>query len=332
MNAAEVEEIFRNASGLVVVACGTAFYACLYGQQILERHARISTRAELAHEYRYRDPVLQKSAVGIVVSQSGETADSLAAAKLMRKNGMKVFCITNVPSSSLARECDGAFFMNAGIEVGVASTKAFSTMLAVFSVLTLGIARARGVLTAEKEEAWIRNLERVPEAMRSVLKRQDEFKEIAERYKAMKGYLYIGRGPYFGIALEGALKLKELAYVHAEGFAGGELKHGPIALVEPEMCVVALTPVTRGELHGKSLANIEEVRARKGRILALGAESDLELKRLSSDFIGLPVLEVEDLMPLLTVVPLQLIAYFISVARGCEVDQPRNLAKSVTVE
>lgn len=326
------ERIFREAGGVQVVACGTAFHACLYGQMLLEKYARIPARAELAHEYRYRDPVFRASDIGIVVSQSGETADLLAAAKLMRKQGMKVFCITNVPGSSIVRECDGAFFMNAGIEVSVASTKAFMTMMAVFAALAVGIGRARGALSAATETEWAKALEVLPKQIEATLKEAETYRKLAERYRDMKGYLYIGRGPYYGIALEGALKLKELAYVHAEGFAGGELKHGPIALVEKDMLIVAIAPEGDGEMHAKSISNVEEVRARKGTILGIGREQDAEFAKLASDYVGLPTLAVRDLYPLLAVVPLQLLAYHISAIKGCEVDQPRNLAKSVTVE
>lgn len=327
-----VDKLIREASGMQIVACGTAFNACLFGQILLEKMARIPVRAELAHEYRYRSPVIVPSDLGIVVSQSGETADSLAAARLMRENGMKVFCITNVPSSSLARECDGAFFMNAGIEVGVASTKAYLTMLAVFAALTGFAASARGHISAEAEALWVRDLESLPLHLTALLKNTDRYSLLAQKFLTQRGYLYIGRGAYFGSALEGALKLKELAYVHAEGFAGGELKHGPIALVEPEMLIVAIAPDGQGELHAKTLSNIEEVRARRGTILGIGREDDREFAKMSNEFIALPKLASTELYPILAAIPLQLLAYTISVAKGCEVDQPRNLAKSVTVE
>jgi glucosamine--fructose-6-phosphate aminotransferase (isomerizing) len=324
---------FSEATMLHIVACGTAAHAGFYGQQLLEKWAKIPARAELASEFRYREPVLRPSDVGLVVSQSGETADTLAAVKLMKQAGMKVFAICNVRDSSIPRECDAAFYTNAGIEVGVASTKAFTTQMAIFAVIAGALGAARGSLSAKEEREWVEALGHLPEVARHFLESAGpRVKELAARYAKKKGYLFLGRGPYFPIALEGALKLKEIAYVHAEGYSSGELKHGPIAMVEPEMVVLAIAPEGRGLLHAKSVSNIEEVKARKGTLFTLCAAEDEHLKRISDASVDIPSLPVPDLLPVLAVLPLQLFAYHVALEKGTEVDQPRNLAKSVTVE
>ncbi len=332
MSGEDVLSAVNGAANIHIVACGTAFYAAMYGQDLIERYAKVSARAELAHEFRYREPHLRSSDVGIVVSQSGETADTMAAAKMMRAKGMKVFCITNVRGSSIARECDAVFLMNAGIEICVASTKAFSTMLAVFAALSVGLGAAAGHLSEKEEEEWVDAFLTLPSLLQEQLEQAAGILDAAKLYQSMKGYLYLGRGPYFPMALEGALKLKELAYVHAEGFAAGELKHGPLALVEDKMLVVAVAPEGSGELHQKTLSNIAEVRSRKGTILGIGQENDAHFKKISDHYISIPTVKLADLNSILTLIPLQLLAYYISAAKGCEIDQPRNLAKSVTVE
>ena len=328
----ELVKSFSEASMVHVIACGTAAHAGFYGQQLMEKWARIPCRAELASEFRYREPVLRATDVGLVVSQSGETADTLAAVKLMKAAGMKVFAICNVRDSSIPRECDSVFYTNAGIEVGVASTKAFTTQMALFAVLVGALASAKGAIDAPTELKWVESLGRLPEAAHQYLAQAEVVENIAKKYAFKKGFLFLGRGPYFPIALEGALKLKEIAYVHAEGYSSGELKHGPIAMVEPDMVVLGIAPEGEGLVHSKSVSNIEEVKARKGTIFAIGSPNDSELKRIAESYVEIPSAGFGDLLPIIAVMPLQLFSYYVAVARGTEVDQPRNLAKSVTVE
>ncbi len=328
----ELVKAFDQATMVHVVACGTAAYAGMYGHQLLEKLARVPCRAELASEFRYREPVLRASDVGLVVSQSGETADTLAAVKLMKQAGMKVFAICNVRDSSIPRECDAVFYTNAGIEVGVASTKAFTTQLSIFAVIAGAIASRRGLVDGAEERRWVEGLGALPEASRQVLAENEKVKSLAARYKNKKGYLFLGRGLFYPIALEGALKLKEIAYVHAEGYPAGELKHGPIAMVEPEMVVLAIAPVGEGLMHQKSVSNIEEVKARKGTLCSLTAPGDKHLADISDSVMTIPRTKFVELLPILSVLPLQLFSYYVAVEKGTEVDQPRNLAKSVTVE
>jgi glucosamine--fructose-6-phosphate aminotransferase (isomerizing) len=328
----ELVKAFDQASMVHVVACGTAAYAGYYGHQLLEKLARVPCRAELASEFRYREPVLRSTDVGLVVSQSGETADTLAAVKLMKQAGMKVFAICNVRDSSIPRECDAVFYTNAGIEVGVASTKAFSTQLSLFAVIAGAIAARRGLVDAGAERLWVEGLGALPEAARQLLSESDRVKALALRYKSKKGFLFLGRGLFYPIALEGALKLKEIAYVHAEGYPAGELKHGPIAMVEPEMLVLAIAPEGEGLLHQKSVSNIEEVKARKGTLCSLCSAGDKQLAAISDSTLNIPRTKFPELLPILSVLPLQLFSYYMAVEKGTEVDQPRNLAKSVTVE
>jgi glucosamine--fructose-6-phosphate aminotransferase (isomerizing) len=329
---AELITAFTKAPMVHIVACGTAAHAGFYGQQLLERVAKIRARAELASEFRYREPVLREEDVGLVVSQSGETADTLAAVKLMKQAGMRVFAICNVRDASIPRECDAVFYTNAGIEVGVASTKAFTTQMALFAVLTGALAAASGALSPAEERAWVTALGSLPETARRLLEKSAEVEKLAKKYQNKKGFLFLGRGPFFPIALEGALKLKEIAYVHAQGYPSGELKHGPIAMVEPEMLVLAIAPEGEGLQHSKSVSNIEEVKARKGTLLSLLGAGDAQLRKVSDDAIEIPSAGVTELLAILAVLPLQLFAYYVAVAKGTEVDQPRNLAKSVTVE
>ncbi|RZA01209.1 MAG: isomerizing glutamine--fructose-6-phosphate transaminase, partial [Proteobacteria bacterium] len=312
--------------------CGTAAHAGFYGTQLLEKWARIPAKAELASEFRYREPVLRASDVGLVVSQSGETADTLAAVKLMKEAGMRVFAICNVRDSSIPRECDSVFYTNAGIEVSVASSKALTTQMALFAVIAGALSSAKKTIDAATERRWVEALGHLPEVARHYLENAAHVETLAKKYQNKKGFLFLGRGPYFPIALEGALKLKEIAYVHAEGYSSGELKHGPIAMVEPDMLVLAIAPEGEGLLHSKSVSNIEEVKARKGTLLSLGSAKDTELRELSDSYIEIPAIAFADLLPILAVIPLQLFSYYMAVAKGTEVDQPRNLAKSVTVE
>jgi len=328
----EITDIFCKATNVHVIACGTAWHAGLYGQMLLEKIARIPTRTELASEFRYREPVLRSTDVGLVVSQSGETADTLAAVKLMKTNGMKVFAICNVRDSSIARECDAVFYTNAGIEVGVASTKAFTTQLTMFVILSAAIACANGKMNTEQEKLWVETISHLPQIAKDCLDQAIAIEKIAKKYAGKKGFLFLGRGLEYPIALEGALKLKEIAYVHAEGYSAGELKHGPIAMVEPEMLILAIAPEGEGLVHSKSVSNIEEVKARKGTLLGIGSENDTHFKSICADYFAVPFVKVPELLPIIAVMPLQLLAYYIAIERGTEVDQPRNLAKSVTVE
>ncbi len=323
---------FANATMLHVVACGTAAYAGMYGYQLIEKLARVPAHAELASEFRYREPVLRASDLGLVVSQSGETADTLAAVKLMKQAGMKVFAICNVRDSSIPRECDAVFYTNAGMEIGVASTKAFTTQLALFAVIAGAVAARRGLITADTERRWVEGLGELPEAMHAMLAGAEMVHGLAKRHVNKKGYLFLGRGLFYPIALEGALKLKEIAYVHAEGYPAGELKHGPIAMVEPEMLILAIAPEGEGLMHSKSVSNIEEVKARKGTLVSICAQGDKRLTEISEAIVPVVRTKFPELLPILSVVPLQLFSYYVAVEKGTEVDQPRNLAKSVTVE
>lgn len=329
---AELVDVFAKSTQVHIVACGTARHAGLYGQILMEKIARIPAQCELASEFRYRDPVLRPTDVGLVVSQSGETADTLAAVKLMKERGMKVFAICNVRDSSIPRECDGVLYTNAGIEIGVASTKAFTTQMALFAVLAGALARRTGAISERGEREWVEALLHLPHVMQKTLDHAPELEALAKKYKDKKGFLYLGRGLQHPIALEGALKLKEIAYVHAEGYPSGELKHGPIAMVEPDILVLAIAPEGKGMVHQKSVSNIEEVKARRGTLLGLGAKSDSHFREICHDFVEVTHTDVEELLAIVSVVPLQLFSYYVAVARGTEVDQPRNLAKSVTVE
>jgi len=328
----ELVQAFDQASMVHIVACGTAAYAGMYGQQLLEKLARVPARAELASEFRYREPVLRPTDIGLVVSQSGETADTLAAVKLMKQSGMKVFAVCNVRDSSIPRECEAVFYTNAGIEVGVASTKAFTTQLALLAVIAGAIAARRGLLSPADERRWVEGLGKLPEAAHQQLAHSEAIPALAKRYSGKKGFLFLGRGLSYPIALEGALKLKEIAYVHAEGYPAGELKHGPIAMVEPEMLVLAIVPEGEGLVHSKAVSNIEEVRARKGTLLSLSAESDARMREISEAVLPVARSEVSELLPVLAVLSLQLFSYYVAIEKGTDVDQPRNLAKSVTVE
>jgi glucosamine--fructose-6-phosphate aminotransferase (isomerizing) len=328
----ELVKAFDSATMVHVVACGTAAYAGMYGHQLLEKLARVPCRAELASEFRYRDPVLRTTDVGLVVSQSGETADTLAAVKLMKQAGMKVFAVCNVRDSSIPRECDAVFYTNAGIEVGVASTKAFTTQLALLAVIAGAVAARRGLMDGPTEQKWVEGLSQLPQTALAALGEADKIKALAQRYFKKKGFLFLGRGIYYPIALEGALKLKEIAYVHAEGYPAGELKHGPIAMVEPEMVVFAIAPEGEGLMHSKSVSNIEEVKARKGTLCSLCSADDKHLAKISDSVVTVAKALFPEMLPVLSVLPLQLFSYYVAVERGTEVDQPRNLAKSVTVE
>lgn len=321
-------EDFAAIQRILFIACGTSWHAGLVAEYLIEEYARIPVEVEYASEFRYRKPVLRKGDLVFVISQSGETADTLAALREAKSRGIRVLGITNVVGSSIARETDGGVYIHAGPEIGVASTKAFTSQLAVIVLLTLLLAR-RNEMSRDEVREYLRELERIPNLVQSVLDKSNEIREIAEQYCNCTNFLYLGRGVHFPVALEGALKLKEISYIHAEGYPAAEMKHGPIALIDEQMPVVFIA--VRDEVYRKVISNMEEVRARKGNIIAIASEGDREVHRYASHVIYIP--EASKLFsPLLTVIPLQLLAYHIAVLRGCSVDEPRNLAKSVTVE
>ncbi len=317
-------------TSIAMVACGTAHYSCLLGKYMIEGSAGIPVSVELASEFRYRDPVLDAGTLVIAVSQSGETADTLACIKHAKERGCQTFAICNVKMSSIPRECDATLYMECGPEIGVASTKAFTAMLLAQFLFGLALGQKRGKLKGAALEAKFTQLRALPALMDHAIDGKEPIQKVAEKYYEAANFIYMGRGTSYAIALEGALKLKEISYIHAEGYAGGELKHGPIALIDRHMPVVALAP--KDHWYEKMVSNIEEVKARQGRIIAVGDPHDEKLRRLGEDFIPCVGLEDSGLAAIVSVVPMQLLAYYVAVRRGTDVDQPRNLAKSVTVE
>jgi glucosamine--fructose-6-phosphate aminotransferase (isomerizing) len=314
---------------IFLVACGTSYHASLVGKFAIEKAARIPVEVDLGSEFRYRDAIVGPETLVIAVSQSGETADTLGAVKAARLKGSPILAITNVVGSALSREATGTLYMHAGPEIGVASTKAFSTMVVACYLVGLWLGRQRGVLTAEDVRKRIQDLVEIPRLVEQTLELDNKIAALARHLSSARDFLYLGRGLQYPIALEGALKLKELSYIHAEGYAGGEMKHGPIALIDESFPVVALAPRDSG--YERMLGNIEDVRAREGQVIAVVQVGDKLIASKAEHVIEVPA-AAEMLMPLITVVPLQLLAYHIAVRRGCDVDQPRNLAKSVTVE
>jgi len=314
---------------VVLVSCGTSFHAALVARLMIERLAGLSAEVDLASEFRYRDPVLGPDTLVVAISQSGETADTLGAAKTARLKGSPILAITNVVGSALAREADGVIYTHAGPEIGVASTKTFTATVTASYLLALALGQQRGVLTAGEAQKHVSDLLEVPGIMAAALQGQKAVADLAQVLAKHENFLYLGRGVHYPIALEGALKLKEISYIHAEGYAGGEMKHGPIALIDEEMPVVALVP--RDGTYERMAGNVEEVRARGGRIIAIAHPGDTAMSRRADHVLEVPP-AVDLLAPLVTVIPLQLLAYHVAIARGCDVDQPRNLAKSVTVE
>ncbi len=317
------------AERIVIIGCGTSWHAALIGEYILEEYARVSVEVEYASEFRYRKPVLGKKDVVILISQSGETADTLAAMELAREKGALVLGICNVVGSSLSRGTDAGVYTHAGVEIGVASTKAFTAQVTVLTLLALKLAKEKGTISTGEYKQLVQELAEIPEKERWILNANESIKEIAKKYKDAVNALYLGRGYLFPVALEGALKLKEISYVHAEGYAAGEMKHGPIALVDDNLPVIVVAP--HDKYYEKIVSNIQEVKARKGNVIAIISEGDKGLKEMANDVIEIPKSHPA-LAPLLSVLPLQMLAYHIAVLRGCNVDQPRNLAKSVTVE
>jgi len=322
-------EKLQALSKVVIVACGTSWHAGLVGKFMLEKLGRIPVEVDLGSEYRYRDPVVESDTLCIPISQSGETADTLAGLREARGKGALGISICNVVSSTIARESDGVIYTHAGPEIGVASTKAFTTQLVALYLLALRLGRERRLLTRSDLSSHLLELSDLPRKIDEVLKREEEIAEIARRYKDARDFLYLGRGISYPIALEGALKLKEISYIHAEGYPAGEMKHGPIALIDERMPVLVLC--SRGISYEKTLSNLEEARTRGGRIIAVGTEGDVELGEKVEDAFFLPPCG-ELARPILEAVPLQLLAYHMAVLKGTDVDQPRNLAKSVTVE
>ncbi|MEJ5360950.1 MAG: glutamine--fructose-6-phosphate transaminase (isomerizing) [Spirochaetota bacterium] len=313
---------------IIFIACGTSWHAGLIGEYLIEEYARIPVEVEYASEFRYRSPILDKGDLVIVISQSGETADTLAALREAKARGVKVLGITNVVGSTIARESDGGVYIHAGPEIGVASTKAFTSQITVLILLTFYLAR-RKYMTADAGREFLQELINAPQCVKQILDKNDEIKKIAQLYKDHRNFLYLGRGIQFPVALEGALKLKEISYIHAEGYPAAEMKHGPIALIDEDMPVVFIA--VKDEVYQKVISNMQEVKARKGKIIAIATEGDEDIKKYADHVLYVPQTR-KIVSPLLTVIPLQLLAYHIAVLRGCNVDQPRNLAKSVTVE
>jgi len=322
------DEDLLKVERVVLTACGTSWHAALVGEYMLEELARLPAEVEYASEFRYRNPLVDERTLVIVISQSGETADTLAALREAKRRGARTLGIVNVVGSSIAREVDGGIFLHAGPEIGVASTKAFTSQIAALALFTLHLGRLRSLSILQGREI-VRALRKLPEQLEALLAKRHVIEELAERYTRASNVLYLGRGYNFPVALEGALKLKEISYIHAEGYPAAEMKHGPIALIDELMPVVFVAP--RDAVHAKIVSNIEEVRARGGRVIAVVTEGDEEITALVDQAIAIPE-TLDALSPVLTSVPLQLLAYHIAVRRGCNVDQPRNLAKSVTVE
>ena len=325
----EYEKKLVNARRIIIIGCGTSWHAGLVGEYLFEDLARIPVEVEYASEFRYRHPVINEDDIVIAISQSGETADTLAAIELAKSKGATIFGICNVVGSSIPRATHAGSYTHAGPEIGVASTKAFTAQVTVLTLMALAIGRRRGTIAESKYQSIAIELSKIPEKVQEVLKANDHIRQIAEEYLHVHNFLYLGRGYNFPVALEGALKLKEISYIHAEGYPAAEMKHGPIALIDENMPVVVMA--TNMSAHDKIVSNIQEIRARKGKIIAIISESDGVIEEMAEHVIRIPDTE-EALTPLLSVIPLQLLAYHIAVMLGRNVDQPRNLAKSVTVE
>jgi glucosamine--fructose-6-phosphate aminotransferase (isomerizing) len=326
------EEEFRAFSKINLVACGTSWHAALVGKFLIEKFARVPVEVDISSEFRYRDPIIDSDTLTVVISQSGETADTLAAQREARAKGSRTLAICNAVGSMMTREADGVVYTHAGPEIGVASTKAFTAQLAALDLLALYLAQARGRMSPDAIRAHLEHLQRIPAQIEAILTKDAEIEEIARRFTNVSDFLFLGRGVNYPIALEGALKLKEISYIHAEGYPAGEMKHGPIALIDEKLPVVAL--VSDGRTYEKMLVNIEEAKARGGIIIAVALQQEpgrpLVVEKADVAFFVPRTIDV--LSPMLIVVPLQLLAYHIALRRGCDVDQPRNLAKSVTVE
>jgi glutamine---fructose-6-phosphate transaminase (isomerizing) len=318
----------RNVQRIIILACGTSWHAGLLGEYLIEEYAGIPVEVEYASEFRYRSPVIEAGTLCLTISQSGETLDTLEAMREARRRGAKVLGLTNVVGSTIARETDGGIYIHAGPEIGVASTKAFTSQVTILILLTIMLAR-RSSMSSERGMRLLNALQAVPAQISEILKMSDDILEIAKVYKDHSNFLYLGRGYNFPIALEGALKLKEISYIHAEGYPAAEMKHGPIALIDPQMPVVVIS--TKDGSYQKIKGNVQEVKARNGKVISIVTEGEEDIASMSDHVIRIPA-TADMLTPLLAVIPLQLLAYHIAVLRGENVDQPRNLAKSVTVE
>lgn len=325
----DYERKLINANRIVMVACGTSWHAAQVGEYLIEDLARIPVEVEYASEFRYRNPIIGENDVVIAISQSGETADTLAALGLAKSKGATILGICNVVGSSISRVTDAGSYTHAGPEIGVASTKAFTAQVTVLTLMALSLARSKGTLSESKLRTLLSDLEAIPAKVQKTLEKAKDIEAIAEVYKNASNALYLGRGNCFPVALEGALKLKEISYIHAEGYPAAEMKHGPIALIDEEMPVFVIA--TKGTSYEKVVSNIQEVKARKGKIIAIVTEGDTQVRAIADHVIEIPDTD-ENLVPLLATIPLQLLSYYIAIMRGCNVDQPRNLAKSVTVE
>jgi glucosamine--fructose-6-phosphate aminotransferase (isomerizing) len=325
----DYEGKFKNAKRIIFIACGTSWHAGLVGEYLFEEFARIPVEVEYASEFRYRNPIIYPDDIVIAISQSGETADTLAAIELAKSKGATIIGVCNVVGSSIPRASHGGSYTHAGPEIGVASTKAFTAQVTVLTLMALHVARLRSSMAESRYRQILYEMEAIPNKIEEVLKLNDQVKKIAAEYKDSRNALYLGRGVSFPVALEGALKLKEISYIHAEGYPAAEMKHGPIALIDEEMPVFVIA--TKGANYEKVVSNIQEVKARKGKIIAVVTAGDEEVRKSADHVIEIPETD-ENLVPLIAVIPWQLLSYHIAVMRGCNVDQPRNLAKSVTVE
>ena len=325
----EYAEKLKNIDRIIIVACGTSWHAGLVGEYLIEEYGRISVEVEYASEFRYRNPIISEKDIVIAISQSGETADTMAALGLAKEKGATIFGICNVVGASIPRITDAGVYTHAGPEIGVASTKAFTAQVTVLTLIALYIAQLKGTVSQSKLITLLTELNEIPDLIEQALKHNEEIKTIAAKFKDARNFLFLGRGSAFPVALEGALKLKEISYIHAEGYPAAEMKHGPIALIDEEMPVVFIA--TKHSSYEKVISNIQEVKARGGQVIAIVTEGDTEVKKMADHVIEIPQTD-EAFLPLLATIPLQLLAYHIAVMRGCNVDQPRNLAKSVTVE
>lgn len=325
----DYKKYLLNAKRIIIVACGTSWHAGLIGKQLLESFCRIPVEVEYASEFRYRNPVINRDDVVIAISQSGETADTLAAVKLAKENGAFVYGICNAIGSSIPRATDTGSYIHVGPEIGVASTKAFTGQVTVLIMLALALAKAKGTISEKHYSDVVKELAVIPEKIKKMLELNDRISELSRSFTYARNFLYLGRGYSYPVALEGALKLKEISYIHAEGYPAAEMKHGPIALIDSDMPVVVIAP--RDDMYKKVLSNIQEIKARRGKIIALVSKGDDTISQIADEVIEMPE-TLECLEPLIASVPLQLLAYHIAVCKGKDVDQPRNLAKSVTVE
>jgi glutamine---fructose-6-phosphate transaminase (isomerizing) len=325
----EHKDRLKQARRLIIIGCGTSWHAGLIGEYLFEELARMPVEVEYASEFRYRNPIIHEDDVVIAISQSGETADTLAAVELARSRGAFIYGVVNVVGSSIARSTNAGSYIHAGPEIGVASTKAFTAQVTLLSIMAIVLGKARGTISSSYYQKLIHELSLIPGKIDQVLKQADKIHAIAEVFQNTSNAIYLGRGYNFPVALEGALKLKEISYIHAEGYPAAEMKHGPIALIDEKMPVIVIA--NNKHAYDKVVSNVQEIKARKGVVIAIITEGDTQIRKMADYYIEIP--EVEDpLSPLVSVIPLQLLSYYIATLRGCDVDQPRNLAKSVTVE